>query len=1363
MRVSGSEQQTCPCYKGSHQDFQKLVELKDSSLVIYCYKTHTEDIHQQSKQDESLEGSESTSRDVFIIHNRKDTRLSTSQLTSELEKKNISCPRCRKIFEHAQELMQEINSIEKNIVIGICDHCRKKAQTQFCVCDKIVRKFKFAKSEQKENVKKHVKTCLSKMEHILKDAKTFHKSKQIIHRAYSDLQINQDLKSSTSRHQPEIQHMFGLETNKSDISVNRETGETVIKEDYFKQGVTFSQPLISTKPVATSASDTSRERENVNTMIPRTSLMEKSEGIKELPRTSLKDRKKEKIVEDTPSMDAKDALKRRHDLSLRQMMRHEKNSEVLSNISKKPTVHEIPKIAPWEQKEPTTKYHEDIAMDINKKNKHDTTRHLTYSSKTLVKYGTSKKSHSSLRDSYEQKKTDKFSDKKRSKSSLKSKKLEPQVSSSKSRLKKTSKPETGVDPQFSFFFPKIAAKKETKQKQLDVRSSHLIKHTQEKFRRQAEKKRQEKERKEKERQEKERQEKERQEKERQQKERQQKIDQRKISRDKQDILYQHKKDSKKDLGRLGVDEDEKQNKAKIDKSIDDTLEKKLKSEPKENAVKKEQAMKTEEEKRDVKIQKEKEILTKKIDKEKETKRDSASDLVSVSTILKKKNKNEIFVNDEEVSKINELIGTKIKTTEGDEKRKENEETLKQIEQLKKEKEINKKQAEKEHLLKNKDAPSKTDKSKNEIAKKQTAANENETIETIQSIEKRMKIEERNEKKAKDKEQKQGLKRIQQVFEHKDVPSKTEKKVSPNEQQNTKQDSEFLRLQVEQSKQRALERQKQLEEAKEKERKLKELAELKEKAADLKIDKIKMEPISNSDYLINLVRLKQAAEMKPADITPVDIQEHKCHHGINIRFFCPLCYNSELEMEIVSLDNKKSASPETFKEIIIGEKIFKIKHLFEKSTEPEVDLNLYQNFIFEPLTEFGATDVRTYKYSKPKKIAKVVSMVSKKREPEPVEPQEPGKGILRYALSDRTFIDKGWTVLPTEKVVRKLNVYRMRPAHPEFDWFEHNKKKRLMTYDTGERLAEFEDNGRGRWYYRSGRLALDYYDAEEANAQQRFVIYSSGEPDERGRTHPITILATFDYLGNGIVFDHAGKIRLKYNQTEGVVLDRAIGPVSHWKWHTLNDPPVLQQVMIDTQLPQKDPEILKLGPHVEKAIRPDNEEMIAIEFDNFIKEKSKKLSQKFKPFQIKMKALKINEHFSLKVLDQATVYLIFRDGSTNLKLNIGMILDHKEIVDTETAEVGEVSNSIEQFPARTDSLAGLQRSVAHAQRYERQQTERERRLRPAEPCASVDLLSAAVSPPMRVPLRTMPSGSTPSTTGYCSRKPTNNLYYNTRLL
>lgn len=59
----------------------------------------------------------------------------------------------------------------------------------------------------------------------------------------------------------------------------------------------------------------------------------------------------------------------------------------------------------------------------------------------------------------------------------------------------------------------------------------------------------------------------------------------------------------------------------------------------------------------------------------------------------------------------------------------------------------------------------------------------------------------------------------------------------------------------------------------------------------------------------------------------------------------------------------------------------------------------------------------------------------------------------------------------------MNVYRMRPAQPEFDWFQHNKNKCELTYESGDKLAEIDDNGRGRWYYRNGRLALDYYNTE----------------------------------------------------------------------------------------------------------------------------------------------------------------------------------------------------------------------------------------------------------------------------------------------
>ncbi|XP_013135170.1 PREDICTED: uncharacterized protein LOC106100717 isoform X2 [Papilio polytes] len=453
-------------------------------------------------------------------------------------------------------------------------------------------------------------------------------------------------------------------------------------------------------------------------------------------------------------------------------------------------------------------------------------------------------------------------------------------------------------------------------------------------------------------------------------------------------------------------------------------------------------------------------------------------------------------------------------------------------------------------------------------------------------------------------------------------------------------------------------------------------------------------------------------------------------------------DSDLDTDIEELLKKSKLIK--VNEIIIGQKILKQRLHDKRDKRKEIRPLLFES-------TFYVVDTEVKKEVMDKKTSIDICTEGKRKRKD--SDQEAAKGTVRYALSNRSFIDKEWTMLPTEKIVRKLNVYRMRPSHPEFDWFENNKSKQVMYYDTGEILAEFHEDGRGRWYYRNGRLALDYYNAEEMNAGQRYVVYSNGEPDDQGCPRPITVLATFDYLGNGIVFDHTGKTRLKYNQTEGIVLDKSIGPVSHWKWHELNDPPILQKVMLDTQMAVKDPEILKLGGRDTQTLRPDNEEMLAIEFDNFIKEKSKKLTQKFKPFQIKMKALKVNENFSLRVLDQASVYLTFRDGPTNMKLNLGMILDHKEIVDTDTAEVGEVSCNVEKFPARTDSLAMLQRSIAHAQHVERLRQERERRYKISLIKTSIDRLTAAASRPLQPPLCFQPtSGRTiPKTECYCKQE------------
>jgi hypothetical protein len=54
---------------------------------------------------------------------------------------------------------------------------------------------------------------------------------------------------------------------------------------------------------------------------------------------------------------------------------------------------------------------------------------------------------------------------------------------------------------------------------------------------------------------------------------------------------------------------------------------------------------------------------------------------------------------------------------------------------------------------------------------------------------------------------------------------------------------------------------------------------------------------------------------------------------------------------------------------------------------------------------------------------------------------------------------------------------MYPARNEFDWLEINRHKERVMYESGEQLATFDEHGCARVYYRSGVLALDFYQAQ----------------------------------------------------------------------------------------------------------------------------------------------------------------------------------------------------------------------------------------------------------------------------------------------
>ncbi|KAL0901693.1 hypothetical protein ABMA27_006886 [Loxostege sticticalis] len=1338
----------CPCYE-NHKDYQKIVDLKDAGLVIYRQTTRIEDVNPKTNATQSAT---STADDIFILHNTNDVEIISADIMSTFDQNKVSCPRCRHIIENAKKLLKSIPKIKRNDIIGICEHCRRKIPRIPCQkCNEIVEKYVAGRDDSKDGKhyvagrddfkdgkhyvagredskdgKHYVTTWLSKIHRLLKDVVRGEKHQIKKGRTFSDLNIqNLHHNSPLSLREPEIGDLF--------YSGTLRTGST--KSLNLSDRSYHSHPNYpKVKKHTTFAEFTEQED-----FIPTKNKQFISRSYHDLPYNITDHDLPYNITDDSLSLID----------SVSEDFRGRKSITDL-------TLKKLSMI-------PIGKYKSEEVSGI---------RSSKLSMIPIGKYKSEEVSGIRSSTDLSSRKPPGFSPGKY--------KSENALPSSTSGFEA----EDNIKEGFGYHFLNGDDGKKKPPKKY-ISSSQLIADTQNmlKARAEEEKKRLDEKR----RLEEEKQERRRKEREARQLEKERREEEKRLAEEEAKRLAAEEKkrlDEEEKKTRLAEENEKKSEETKKPaKEEQKKLQKETKS-PKEkpDSVQKKQVSKTASKLKETTQEQRTPIETPKKKDEKPKIKEAPPEKPKPQE-ENPKTKEPLPEKPEPQTKIEEKspkIGTK--TTKIEEKPppkfeapppaqakfevklpkadlpKFVEKPLKIfVEEVEKPKKEKPKPVVKEKVQ---DQPKETEKKD----KKETELKKSDDKEVVkEQVKEQAKPKKADEdghdetfrkllaEQAKNKEEMQKLKRQQQEEERK-AREAAEKKVNEKKAQ-----LESVPV-IKPKKTQALELEQKPEKSPEK-----------PNMKELNMKEVKVRKPSPDDLILQLVKLKKSTKgesnkliKKGLDVAHI-LTRHKGHNNKNKD--CIACKNSDIELDLESLN--KPDDGDKMADIIIGQKIFKYKPpLTEKRKEEPALPVLFKTSYDEEATVIkkGEDDITKVVPGEIEPTAQKIP-VSTAKGGKGVE-QEPAKGIIRYALSDRTFIDKGWTMLPTEKVVRKMNVYRMRPAQPEFDWFEHNKNKRLMQYDTGEKLAEFDDNGRGRWYYKNGRLALDYYDAEETNAQQRYVVYSSGEPDERGRSRPLTILATFDYLGNGVVFDHSGKIRLKYNQTEGVVLDRAIGPVSHWKWHTLNDPPVLQQVMIDTNMSYKDPDIVKLGGPGDNKMRPDNEEMLAIEFDNFIKEKSKKLTQKFKPFQIKMKALKINEAFSLKVLDQATVYLIFRDGSANLKLNIGMILDHKEIVDTDTAEVGEVSNTLERLPARTDSIAGMQASVAHAQRIERQRVERERRLRPAEPCGSADRLIAAASRPLRPPFRTAPSCTTATSSDYpckCRKPSSSNVYYDTRLI
>ncbi|XP_045542089.1 uncharacterized protein LOC106717001 [Papilio machaon] len=248
---------------------------------------------------------------------------------------------------------------------------------------------------------------------------------------------------------------------------------------------------------------------------------------------------------------------------------------------------------------------------------------------------------------------------------------------------------------------------------------------------------------------------------------------------------------------------------------------------------------------------------------------------------------------------------------------------------------------------------------------------------------------------------------------------------------------------------------------------------------------------------------------------------------------------------------------------------------------------------------------------------------------------------------------------------QVNIYKMIPSSPKLDWLGSHKNEDVIFYETGEVLAEVYDNGLFKWFYRDGNVALDFIDVcdNETNATKEYVVYDTVTKNKRRCEDKVKTLASFDDTGHGVVYDPFGCTRIKYNQEEGVLFDRHIGSPCHWKWNALNEPPKIHVEHMFEFLKPLDPYIENLGVGANNSNTNGEEKgSLEIELNNVIREKSMKIFMNYKPFEIRSKIFKLNDHFSLRVLGQSKIYILFRDGKISLKLNVGMKLISNEVID-----------------------------------------------------------------------------------------------------
>nr|XP_012144368.1 PREDICTED: uncharacterized protein LOC100876564 [Megachile rotundata] len=186
----------------------------------------------------------------------------------------------------------------------------------------------------------------------------------------------------------------------------------------------------------------------------------------------------------------------------------------------------------------------------------------------------------------------------------------------------------------------------------------------------------------------------------------------------------------------------------------------------------------------------------------------------------------------------------------------------------------------------------------------------------------------------------------------------------------------------------------------------------------------------------------------------------------------------------------------------------------------------------------------------------------------------------------------------------------------------------------------------------------------------YTVFSPGGRDALGIERKSQIVALFDSMGNGAIFNEDGATRLSYNQIGGIWRDNPAGLPFTWMWDTEQKKSITKPVYmeksaarLENYLPQlkssgstkalmspasprnKEKKVAGQKPVVVEQQEEEEEEVVE-SGDNFSKDTS----------QFKAICIKLNDFISCRILNRRNINLQFTAARRSIRIELGTILD-----------------------------------------------------------------------------------------------------------